>query len=220
MSEPRKLVKLGPSASNPSVIEHVLAVAPSPLLPGEKATEYRALAERFIATAKPKDAIEEMLLRDVIDLTWEELRLRRMKGELLKASTRGGVYAVLDDIGHSDGGVLYRRELSERWASGDSEAQSEVASALSKAGLTIEAIMARTLDVKLDSVERLDRMLASAEARRNNALREIDRHRETLGAATRRALEDPRDVEFREVGSGVTLEKHRSGSAIEGGSQS
>ena len=101
VSEPRKLVKLGPSASEPSVIELVLAVAPLPLLPGEKATEYRALAERFVATAKPKDAIEEMLLRDVIDLTWEELRLREMKGELLRASSRGGVYAILDEIGHT-----------------------------------------------------------------------------------------------------------------------
>ncbi len=140
MSEPRKLVKLGPSTSKPNVIERVLAVAPSAVLPGENATEYQMLAERFVATAKPKDAIEEMLLRDVIDLTWEELRLRRMKGELLKASASRGVNAFLDEIGHSDGGVLYRRELSERWAAGDREAQKEVASALTKAGLTIDSL--------------------------------------------------------------------------------
>ncbi len=48
-------------------------------------------------------------------------------------------------------------------------------------------------------------MLASAEARRNNALGEFDRHREVLGAAARLALEAPQDVEFQEVGSGVIL---------------
>jgi hypothetical protein len=45
-------------------------------------------------------------------------------------------------------------------------------------------------------------MLASAEARRNNALREIDRHREALGAAMRRAVDVVEDAEFREVETG------------------
>ena len=65
---------------------------------------------------------------------------------------------------------------------------------------------AKTIDVKLDSLERLDRMLASSEARRTNALREIDRHREALGAAARRALDEAEDVEFRDVESGAVFE--------------
>ena len=45
-------------------------------------------------------------------------------------------------------------------------------------------------------------MQASAEARRNNALREIDRHREAAGAAARRAIDEVEDAEFSEVGAG------------------
>ena len=60
---------------------------------------------------------------------------------------------------------------------------------LNKARLSIDDVAARTLEYKLDSFERLDRMLASAEARRNNALHEIDRHRSALGAAVRQAVE-------------------------------
>jgi hypothetical protein len=60
------------------------------------------------------------------------------------------------------------------------------------------------LELKLDVFERIDRMLASAEARRNNALREIDRHREAAGAAARRALDQVEDVEFRDVETGET----------------
>jgi hypothetical protein len=52
--------------------------------------------------------------------------------------------------------------------------------------------------------ERIDRMSASAEARRNNALREIDRHRETVGAGARKAIDEVEDVEFREVETGET----------------
>ena len=39
-----------------------------------------------------------------------------------------------------------------------------------KAQLSIEDVMAETLESKIDSFERFDRMLASSEARRNNAL--------------------------------------------------
>jgi len=45
-------------------------------------------------------------------------------------------------------------------------------------------------------------MLASAEARRNNALREIERHREARGAMTRLALNEVQDAEFQEVETG------------------
>ena len=62
--------------------------------------------------------------------------------------------------------------------------------------------MAETLSRTIDSFERMDRMLASAEARRNNALREIDRHREALGAAMRRAVDEVEDVECRDVETG------------------
>jgi hypothetical protein len=40
--------------------------------------------------------------------------------------------------------------------------------------------MAQTLSVKLDDIERINRMTALAEARRNAILREIDGHREIL----------------------------------------
>ena len=69
--------------------------------------------------------------------------------------------------------------------------------------MSIEDVMAETLDSKIDSFERFDRMLASSEARRNNALREIDRHREALGADLRQAIDEVQDAEFRDVETGA-----------------
>ena len=68
-------------------------------------------------------------------------------------------------------------ELAANWAAGKKAAQKTVAAALQKAQLTMEDVMAETLEDKIDSFERFDRMLAGSEARRNNALREIERHR-------------------------------------------
>jgi hypothetical protein len=42
-------------------------------------------------------------------------------------------------------------------------------------------------------------MVAAAEARRNIALREIDRHRATLAAALRQAVDAVEDAEFKEI---------------------
>jgi hypothetical protein len=69
-----------------------------------------------------------------------------------------------------------------RLGAGKKALQKTVAAALQKAQLTMEDVMAETLEGKIDSFERFDRLLASSEARRNNALREIERHRAALGA--------------------------------------
>ena len=86
--------------------------------------------------------------------------------------------------------------------SGDAKTRKEFAEILKKAGLGMEDVMAEALSSKIEAFERIDRMLASAEARRNNALREIDRHRSTLGAAVRQAIDKVEDAEFRDVETG------------------
>ena len=62
--------------------------------------------------------------------------------------------------------------------------------------------MAEALSINIDVTERVDRMFASNEARRNNALREIDRHRETLAAAVRQAIEEVEERRSSDVETG------------------
>lgn len=63
----------------PDILDRVVAIAPVPLLPGEKEADYASLAASVVGTARPEDAIEELLVRDIIDLTWEVFRHRRAK---------------------------------------------------------------------------------------------------------------------------------------------
>jgi hypothetical protein len=67
------------------------------------------------------------------------------------------------------------------------------------AGFTIDEVMAEAFAEVIDPFERIDRLVASAEARRNNALCEIDRHREAFGAAVRRGVDEVQDAEFQDV---------------------
>jgi hypothetical protein len=188
---------------NTHALDRVFAVAPAPLLPGEEGSDYKTLAARIVGAAAPRDAIEDFLVRDVVDLTWEALRLRRLKAGILKASMSEGVQAVMSVLGQAESNFSpLNRRIGTRWASGDKNARKEVDAALAEAGLTLDEVTAKTLERKIETYERIDRTIASAEARRNNALREIVRHREALGATDRRVLDEPEDVPFQEIGDG------------------
>ena len=172
-----------------------LELGPPVLLEGEDIGEYERLLARVTAAVVPADIIEEFWVRDVVDLVWEALRLRRLKASLLLSSTAAGLQKVLAPI-------LEYSELEplvEAWYGRDESALKKVATSLEQAGLTMDHVMAETLSAKLDDVERIDRMIANAEARRHVVLREIDRHRAAVAARLRAAGEAIEEGEFEEV---------------------
>jgi hypothetical protein len=189
------------------IVQRIIGIAPAPLLPTEAEADYLGLAARIVAVAQPKDPIEEFLTRDVVDLTWEILRLRRSKGGLLRAAVSKGVHRILLTMGyghdpyHSDDKSLADKFAAE-WASGNASFRSKFEEMLKNAGFTMDEVMAEAFAAVIDPFERIDHLLASAEARRNNVLREIDRHREALGAAMRRGVEEVQDAQFQVVEPG------------------
>jgi hypothetical protein len=153
------------------------------------------LLSKVAAAVSPNDIIEEFWVRDVVDLMWETMRLRRLKTNLLAASTAKGLRKVLEPL------VQYASlgPLVEGWYGRNEASMNKVDALLNKAGLTIEHVLAQTLSHKLDDIERIDRMIANAEARRHVVLREIDRHRDALAARLRAAVEAIEDGEFEDV---------------------
>ena len=170
-------------------------LGPPVLLEGEDIGEYERLLARVTAAVAPADIIEEFWVRDVVDLVWEALRLRRLKASLLLSSTAAGLQKVLAPI------LEYSelKPLVEAWYGRDESALKDVATLLEQAGLTMDHVMAETLSAKLDDVERIDRMIANAEARRHVVLREVDRHRAAVAARLRAAAEVIEEGEFEEV---------------------
>ena len=195
-----------PSLTGEDVLDRVIGLTPAPLLLGEALVDYFRTARHIVAVIQPKDAIEDFLTRDVIDLDWENRRLRRAKAGLLRASASKGVRRIHSTIDTNDPTAAFVMDISDRfaheWASGKASTRKEFAEMLEKAELTMDDVMAEALAEVVDAVERFDRMLASAEARRNNALREIERHREARGAAMRIALDEVQDAKFIDVETG------------------
>jgi glutamyl/glutaminyl-tRNA synthetase len=135
-------------------------------------------------------------VRDVVDLTWETLRMRRFKAQLLASATSKGLERILQRAGNN---WTEDRDLSRRWAVRDRQAIKQVDKRLATMGLTIEAVTAETFVVMIDNIERVDRMIMNAEARRNAALREVDRHRSSVAQSLRRASEEAVEAEFEDV---------------------
>jgi hypothetical protein len=178
-------------------------LGPRPLIEGEDGANYDVILGRISADVAPEDFVEEIWVRNVADLVWESLRLRRLKSQLLRAAAHEGLAHVLtplldwpstDELSRQ----LASCQLSRKWASGDEEAVGEVERLLDQADLTIDAVMAQTLAARIDDVERIDRMIIIAEARRDAVLREIRARRLAFGQALRRAGEAI-DAEFEEV---------------------
>jgi hypothetical protein len=56
--------------------------------------------------------------------------------------------------------------------------------------------MADALAYRLDTIERIDRLISIVESRRNASLREIERRRAVLGETLRRSVQEIEDGEF------------------------
>ena len=86
----------------------------------------------------------------------------------------------------------------------DPTAIAKVSRMLDSMGLTEDSILAQTLAVQLDPIDRIDRMTFQAERRRDLAIQQIERRREDLAARARAAVkraseEEIEDVEFKEL---------------------
>ena len=86
------------SEARPSALATVnpLAALEPVLLEGESRATYESLLARVTAAIGPKDIIEEFWVRDIADLEWEALRFRRLKAELLNASSGKGLKELIE----------------------------------------------------------------------------------------------------------------------------
>jgi hypothetical protein len=89
------------------------------------------------------------------------------------------------------------KELVQEYVRGESEAVTLVKELLTDAG-SMDSFMTKALGGGIDKIERIDRLTAIAETRRNAALREIDRRRAVLGETLRRSVREIEDDDFAE----------------------
>jgi hypothetical protein len=159
-----------------------LPLPPPSLVNGEDSATYQRLAARIVAAVAPENVIEEILVRDVVDLVWDVVRLRRLKAGLFTVGASDGMAELLRGLGE-------HHDKAREWAARKPAAVAAVNTQLSAAGLDIGDVTTSTFAARIDQFERIERMLAAAEVRRAAALNGIENRRvaERLRAAARDA---------------------------------
>ncbi|GJD93939.1 hypothetical protein [Methylobacterium iners] len=162
---------------------------------GEDAGHYRRITQQIVESVSPTDIIEHFWVRDIADLIWETLRLRRLKGNLLQTASHKALKRVLRDAV----GFPAIEQLVKSWSTGDASSLQRVDDLLKGMSLSFDAVYAEALAERVGEIERIDRLIASAESRRNTVLREISRHRDAVALRLARASAAIEDAEFAEV---------------------
>ena len=166
------------------IVDRLEIFGPPPLLEGEDSKAYDTLLARVSGAVKPKDIIEEIWVRDIVNLTWDTLRLRRLTASCMKATARLGMRSLFDKLDLYD-----KKPLIEGWSQGKPGAVEKIEKLLSDRGVTMDAVMAETLSISLEKIERFDNAIAKAEFRRNAAQREIERRRSAFAQSLIRTME-------------------------------
>src|ERR1700732_1051417 len=140
-----------------------LATAPllggAPLIRGENVRSYDELLERICATLQPRDSLEEIWIREIVDLVWETFRLRRAKASLMTDAARREVERQLDT---SHPGA---HQIALEWAAGGADAAVEVERLLASAGLSMDRIVAHARSNDVHKMEPLARLVGGVGGR-------------------------------------------------------
>lgn len=170
-----------------------------PLLQDENGTDYDRLLHAMLSQVRPTDLIEAIWVRDLVDNIWEARRLKRWRAQILKHGKMRAVEEMIHEgcrveIGALNFNIGIGLEdpagLAAGWITGDKAKAARVNELFALGGFTEESVEARAFLLNLPEIERIDRMRAAVDQRRDALLREIERRRSTRAQQLRQFSEE------------------------------
>ena len=160
------------------------ALPTSPVLMNEPVDDLDCVRETLNNEIKPRGMVEQLYLLDYAELTFEILRLRRWKMALLNTNFVPALETVfmqlfLQSAYNSGQASATAQDIAHRWFV-DKKVKKYGARLLRQCGLDKSAIEAEAFRKSADQIELIDKLLASAESRRNKIIREIAAYRNGL----------------------------------------
>jgi hypothetical protein len=169
--------------------------------PTEPQDQFASLRKELEQEIQPEGVIERTYVDDIASIIWDIKCLRRYKTQIINSSRNEAlkriILQLLCDRDFDDPYGQDKRDaaadLARRWFE-DEEAKTEVGELLRKFQMDEGAIEAEAFRLCLDDLERLDRMLAALEFRRDKALSCVAGYRQMLskrlGQAADRTLDN------------------------------
>lgn len=172
------------SKKQPRIPAALAPFAEPMLLPGERIDQYNAIGRAMIADLNPSSNIEWLWTLDLIELTWETLRYRRLKSEALAQHRQYAIETLLVKI-ESQGlpasawpsVVDHAQRNASEWSS-DPNAAVEIETYLKRRGID-EAMINAEVFVQAETVfSMFDSLLQSTRGRILSLLREMSLRRD------------------------------------------
>jgi hypothetical protein len=163
----------------------------APTLKTEDDEIYWNCMERFVKCVEPQDVIEWLWVKDVVDLSWEILRLRRLKIDLIEIDREDKNATIEWEREHAD--EPYIDFLGRRTPRDPAEIEARK----NKQLLDSETDSAELLFKHIEEYEHIEKLLTSAELRRDRILREIELRRDHMGRRLRAASDEILDAQVK-----------------------
>jgi hypothetical protein len=152
--------------------------ARAPILSSESKIPYWSLVESMAGVMGPRDIIEWIVVKNLVDLTYDMIFYRRVKIGIIDVARMSALISILNSI-LPDPSAKEVRKLAKGWFV-SSEAKSAIAALFIEHKINPHHIDAEAVRLNSQALEQIERMLAGMEARLGLAYREIDYHRESL----------------------------------------
>jgi hypothetical protein len=153
-----------------------------PLLRSESRDAYDRLWSALALQFDPQEIMEWVWVRELADLTWEIVRIRRALTSLLNVTFKTGLRITLNAVMPLARTLPPEPDvLAESWYDVPA-GKGKVGSTLAKYGLSADAAEGEAFVWRLEQIERMQRLIISAERRRSLTMRELQLYRETCVA--------------------------------------
>jgi hypothetical protein len=186
-------------------------LGPPPILSTENAKAYDEIVARLMQCFAPADFMEQLLIAQLTDCTWEIMRYTRHKPWAIERkfrqhrefqAKRARAAAQIRDLqvrGLAQSGRQPATELGRML-----ELEEVVDSVVDDTDEIlnrppVELDHARAFEADIVYQEQLDRLLNTAIRRRNDVLEQLERYRDGLGRRLRKASDEIIDAEFNEA---------------------
>jgi hypothetical protein len=140
------------------------------LLAGENHEHYAKLKQAVYDHFKPQNIIEEMMVDDVINKKWEELRLQRCTKGAIEGGFRTALKNHLRETGFNE---TESSRMTREYFAGTPKAKQKILVRLAKHGITIDDICTTGMLYKLDPLGQIDRMRENRETGRRLLQRDL-----------------------------------------------
>jgi hypothetical protein len=188
-----------PHAIRPTPINVETLSARPPVLSTEDPQAYSALYRKFRDMLRPADVFEYIWIHDIVHLTWEIQRLRCLSADFMSRSAHGR--------GGSPGGLSGEDPMEKAiidWGKAAQEGAEATGTRIPDFSLPADPVpttptpgdLAAGFIGNIESYERTDKLLASAELRRNALLHEIDQRRASFANRVRTATDEIIEAEY------------------------